>query len=376
LGTGTVATLEQVMDERPDHHLLEHVQQALARLPEEHRRPLLLHVVGGLSYEELSADLRCTVNSARVKVHRALKRVRDLLGTDGDKLPERTLAGLIMPPFLALPLVPPVPPPVVAGLFASAGGASGTAVAATATSKLALTVGLALAMAGAGVTAVAWPKRPPAAPAATNVSAPKPMVAVPPVVAPAPVADVAPPPPLPLPGPHIVALDDFERAEAGMSANGETPGITLSLTPITRAGDARTALRLAWPVTHGRWMDATYAVQRVVPQVTTSPSHALITLASAQAARISDCSVRFTDAEGEIYQWRVPLPPIDSDGWYRVDIPLVTTGEIEHWDGPAIANHRIDPPLTLRGYGFTFAEPASGAGELLIDVVDLVSSPP
>src|ERR1043165_1608378 len=127
-GEGTPAIEERPMPDHHDHHLLERVQRALAALPEGQRRPLLLHVVGGLSYEELSADLRCTVNNARVKVHRALKRVRDLLGVEGRDLPERTLAGLIMPPLLALPVIPPVPPPVVAG--AVAGGAGGGAGAA------------------------------------------------------------------------------------------------------------------------------------------------------------------------------------------------------------------------------------------------------
>jgi len=85
--------------------LVARVQGALKDLPENYRRPLLLYVVGGLSYEELAADLRCTVNNARVRVHRGLKRLREILGGDA-RLNERALTGLILPVMLAMPPVP------------------------------------------------------------------------------------------------------------------------------------------------------------------------------------------------------------------------------------------------------------------------------
>lgn len=97
-----------------DHaHLAGKVQEAMSNLPEAYRRPLLLHVVGGLSYDELAADLSCTVNHARVKVHRGLKRLREILGVAGAPLSDQALGCLVV---AMIPALPPAPPPLCAAV--------------------------------------------------------------------------------------------------------------------------------------------------------------------------------------------------------------------------------------------------------------------
>lgn len=103
------ASTTAIEDEAERTRLIGRVHDVIGDLPEGYRKPLLLHVVAGLSYEELAADLRCTVNNARVKVHRGLKRVRELLGADGERLPDRALMGLFVPILPMLPAAPPVP---------------------------------------------------------------------------------------------------------------------------------------------------------------------------------------------------------------------------------------------------------------------------
>jgi RNA polymerase sigma factor (sigma-70 family) len=110
--------------------ILGRMHEALGDLPEGYRRPLLLHIVGGLSYEELAADLRCTVGNARVKVHRGLKRLRELLGGNASSMSDRALGGLLVPLLPALPSLPSVPLPID---IASAAIAHGTAVSGSAT---------------------------------------------------------------------------------------------------------------------------------------------------------------------------------------------------------------------------------------------------
>lgn len=103
------ATTTPVEDDAERTRLIGRVHDVIGDLPEGYRRPLLLHVVAGLSYEELAADLRCTVNNARVKVHRGLKRVRELLGASETALPDRALMGMFVPLLPFTPVAPPVP---------------------------------------------------------------------------------------------------------------------------------------------------------------------------------------------------------------------------------------------------------------------------
>ncbi|HEX3134403.1 MAG TPA: sigma-70 family RNA polymerase sigma factor, partial [Planctomycetota bacterium] len=105
----TEATPAVIEDDVERTRLIGRVHTIIGDLPEGYRRPLLLHVVAGLSYEELATDLRCTVNNARVKVHRGLKRVRELLGTSETALPDRALMSLFVPMLAFTPLAPPIP---------------------------------------------------------------------------------------------------------------------------------------------------------------------------------------------------------------------------------------------------------------------------
>lgn len=51
----------------------------LAELPESHRLPLALHYFSGLDYNSIASQVGCSVGSARVRVHRALERLRSRL---------------------------------------------------------------------------------------------------------------------------------------------------------------------------------------------------------------------------------------------------------------------------------------------------------
>lgn len=66
-----------------DQDLLERIQHYQALLPERHQVSLSLYYAAELNYEETAAALQCSVNSARVRVHRALKALRALLLRSG-----------------------------------------------------------------------------------------------------------------------------------------------------------------------------------------------------------------------------------------------------------------------------------------------------
>lgn len=53
--------------------------RTLDRLPEKHRRVIVLRDLEQVSYEEISSILRCTQQAARLKVLRARQRLRDLM---------------------------------------------------------------------------------------------------------------------------------------------------------------------------------------------------------------------------------------------------------------------------------------------------------
>ncbi len=56
------------------------VRRALARIPPDRREALLLHHVAGLSFEEVGAVLGVTAGAAKVRAHRGVVRLRELLG--------------------------------------------------------------------------------------------------------------------------------------------------------------------------------------------------------------------------------------------------------------------------------------------------------
>lgn len=60
------------------------VRAALSALPEEHRRILSLRELGGLSYEEIGAELRLEPGTVKSRLSRARKRLYALLQEDGN----------------------------------------------------------------------------------------------------------------------------------------------------------------------------------------------------------------------------------------------------------------------------------------------------
>ena len=60
----------------PDERWLEGLDEALAELPETQRDALRLRVEEDLAYEEIGAAMGTTPQAARVRVHRALSRLR------------------------------------------------------------------------------------------------------------------------------------------------------------------------------------------------------------------------------------------------------------------------------------------------------------
>ncbi|HEX6844151.1 MAG TPA: RNA polymerase sigma factor [Actinomycetota bacterium] len=56
---------------------------ALLRLSRADRESLLLHVWGGLSYEEIAAATGVPLGTVRSRIHRARRRVRELLAVSG-----------------------------------------------------------------------------------------------------------------------------------------------------------------------------------------------------------------------------------------------------------------------------------------------------
>jgi RNA polymerase sigma-70 factor, ECF subfamily len=63
--------------------LARRVRNELAELPEKQRKPIMLHFFAGLSYESLSNELGCNIGTARVRVHRALEKLRKRLASAG-----------------------------------------------------------------------------------------------------------------------------------------------------------------------------------------------------------------------------------------------------------------------------------------------------
>jgi RNA polymerase sigma-70 factor (ECF subfamily) len=76
----------------------------LAELPESHRLPLALHYFSGLDYPSIASEVGCSVGNARVRVHRALERLRSRLVRAGTAVTAGGLAtklGAIEAPGIA-----------------------------------------------------------------------------------------------------------------------------------------------------------------------------------------------------------------------------------------------------------------------------------
>lgn len=320
--------------------LMARVQSAIGTLPETYRRPLLLHLVAGLSYDDLAADLRCTVNHARVKVHRGLKRLRDLLGVDEQRLPDRSLAGMIVPLTIAMPTAPPLPPAVPLPVTPPPGTVS-------AVIKAASFAVIGSGVAGAMIAAAMAVKADPLPPA--------------PLAAPAPAAET------------VLALDDFERSELRMSGHGHHDiKPELGLVPVPPGGSGR-GLRFAWIDGHSGWIDCNYDVpRRVVPELTPEAAGTVTMRVWCDGgAEVQHVAVRFVDRHGEMFEWRRPLPDAGKAGWRELIFPLALLTPAD-WDVRPIADHKIDFPLTFWGYAAQLdTRIGRRAGTLIIDDVVL-----
>jgi RNA polymerase sigma-70 factor (ECF subfamily) len=125
----------------------EEVAAALAGCKRDDAALLSLRYLHGLAYAEVAAVLGVAEPTARVRVHRARRRVRRSLGRDG--IDERALAGLIA-------AVPPYTPSDGAVESAVAGAVSGTTAAAlrSTVSAVAPWIPRALAIAGLSLLVV------------------------------------------------------------------------------------------------------------------------------------------------------------------------------------------------------------------------------
>lgn len=67
--------LEAIPDEAPDAETML-LRQALARLPEEYREPLLLQVIGGFSAQEIGRIIDASVPAVLTRLFRARQKLR------------------------------------------------------------------------------------------------------------------------------------------------------------------------------------------------------------------------------------------------------------------------------------------------------------
>jgi RNA polymerase sigma-70 factor (ECF subfamily) len=72
------ASAEQADDEPHDDKQSELVRQALLRLPAERREVLVLSRYEYKSYDEIARVLDCSVGAVKVRVHRAMKQLREI----------------------------------------------------------------------------------------------------------------------------------------------------------------------------------------------------------------------------------------------------------------------------------------------------------
>lgn len=63
------------------------VREALSALPAHHRDVLVLRYLERLSYEEIAADLKCSLGTVKSRIHYALRSVAEKLGGRPELLP-------------------------------------------------------------------------------------------------------------------------------------------------------------------------------------------------------------------------------------------------------------------------------------------------
>src|SRR5258708_28282726 len=140
-----------------------------------------------------------------------------------------------------------------------------------------------------------------------------------------------------------IVLDDFEGGsfQMGGSTDAKTP-LMVTRVPSPPGGNSGSALRVAWPEQHGKWVEAWYAKREVIPQLTaTSACTVRFKLWVEANAGISFIGIRFQDAKDEHFQWRGTIPNPHQRGWREMVIPIVLDGSAGHWGGDG----KLDFPL-------------------------------
>ena len=76
LGLGNPSQQEEQMCNQLD---LSHLEQALQRLPVDYREAVILHYHEGLSMEDIAIALRLSNSGAKMRVHRGIKKLREII---------------------------------------------------------------------------------------------------------------------------------------------------------------------------------------------------------------------------------------------------------------------------------------------------------
>ncbi len=363
---------EAPMEDREAREVLAaQVRNAINDLPENHRRPLVLHLIGGLGYEELAADLRCSAVNARVRVHRALKRVRERLGVREDALTDRALRSLWLP-LMAPPAVHFTAPAAAGGAAAGTSAAAGAHLgfAGLTGAKLALLGACLVALPLAGVAVMPGRGDAPtpvstAASAASTTSATAPAPSAPRAA----VAGGTASHPVAV---RRVPIDDFEREREIFSHNGAL----FSLVP-AQDGASGTALEIGWPAMPGRFVDVTFPQPvPVAGLVDVVHGAAVFRLWQPAGSPLRNIAIRFADKWNQTFQWGANLPPATVAGWREVRIPLAADTFVGRWGGVGIDYSGIVMPLRFIGFGFDFTTPERPAGSVQFDDLMLEEAVP
>jgi RNA polymerase sigma factor (sigma-70 family) len=70
-------------DATSDNENLEAVHRELAHMTDDERLPVVLHFLGGMDYQELSAALNCPLGTAKTRVHYGVRKLRERLAALG-----------------------------------------------------------------------------------------------------------------------------------------------------------------------------------------------------------------------------------------------------------------------------------------------------
>ncbi len=329
------------------------IQQVIDELPEGYRRPVLLHIVGGLSYDDLANELKCTVNNARVRVHRAIKQIRDQLDSSEKQQTQIDLRSLIVPLALTVPAAPALPTAIAVPIPVVGKMAMTTAKTSWMQSPL-------LGIGGAAVTGVA------VVAAVSNYSPPTPPApTIPPDV---PIISVIPPPP---PTTKFL-IDDFQRQDPNIFLNyedGDEPQ-PISIGYPDKNDLKNGAMVFSWPKQHGIWIDGTYRRPFIekYSQIM-GDQHVIATMrikTEVPSEVIKHVGLRFTDANNVIYEFRQPIQ--STTDWQTLTF-TIDRESAHHWDTRPIADGPIKYPLSRRGYAIAFNRTLNVAGTMYIDDV-------